>query len=608
MAPEQAGGAGSQSIDTRADVYALGAVLYELTCGRPPNDVKAGDPLEALRRIREVVPPPASSVLHRGDRGERGEDHQEDLARDLRGEPRWLLTDLDCILAKALEKEPARRYSTVAAFAEDLRRLLRREPIEARPPTLRYRAARFAQRNRVLVASIAIVLLAVLVGIAGLTAGLIEAKRQRHEADNQTDAQREINRFLTEDLLAGASPEREGQNVTALDLLHRASHRVEQRFAGRPLIAGAIHHTLGEAYSALGAFDDADRHLQRAIELRRAAVGPDAPDTLRSEILAASLLARRQKLPEAEAALTRVITRGRLILGANDPALYAALNDLGTVYCGLDRGKDAVNALQEALQGRVRLLGPNDPQVLVTMSDLADGYDRIGDTQRMLELELQALHLAEKLTDPPRMILLGLNNNVGATYQDFNEDEKARPYLEKAAELARGFLGEESPDTLSIELNLASLQAETGHTDEALALIDRVIEIRTRVLGPNAIDTLTGRMAHCSALWHGKRFAESAEAYQTLLPDIVAALGDDHWLAVQTRASLALALLDDQRPSAALPYAEKAVAQFTALYGADRSRTVNATKTLQTIKDLLNTPRATTQPGAEAPRSGDSQD
>src|SRR5262249_37289132 len=152
--------------------------------------------------------------------------------------------------------------------------------------------------------------------------------------------------------------------------------------------------------------------------------------------------------------------------------LYSALNDLGTVYEAMDKGKEAVALLTEALEGRARLLGPQDPVVLMTTSNLAQALDRIGDTKRSLQLQLEALRIASALTDPPRMTLLGLYNNIGATYQDLNCEREAEPYLHRAAELAAEWLGPENPDTLTIQANLAGLEAKLGDPLQGAAIYE----------------------------------------------------------------------------------------------------------------------------------------
>jgi eukaryotic-like serine/threonine-protein kinase len=569
MAPEQTG-AGA-IVDTRADVYALGAVLYELSCGRPPVDVR-GDMLEVLRSIREGSPPPIKRVR---------EENAADFAGDAASRP--LLEDLDCVLAMALQKDPQHRYQTVAAMVQDLQRLLRSEAIDARPPTLRYRAARFTQRHRALVASGAAVALAVSVGIAGLTLGLLEARRQKREAANQGESQREINRFLTEDLLAPASPDLDGQHITALELLRRASGRVDQRFPNRPLVAASVHHTLGQAFTALGEFDDAESHLKRAVEIRRGVAGVDAPDTLRSEIAAASLLGQREKYEEAAAALLEVVRRGRLVLGSDDPALYAAINDLGVMYEGLDRGTEAVGLLQEALLGRTRLLGPEHPQVLATMSNLAQAYERTGDVQRSLELLMEALRIADASAEPAPMTVLELNNNIGATLLDLQRQQEAAPYLRRAAEVAAARLGPKHPGTLSIQGNLAGLEAKLGDPERAAELYDAVYRARVELLGPDAYDTLVARYGYANSLFLAKRFPDAASVQEPLLADMARAMGDDHWLTVQTRAALARTLVDGGHAQQALPHARRATEQFTALYGPDHMRTKNARATLEQI-------------------------
>lgn len=564
MAPEQTGG---QPIDTRADIYALGAVMYHVITGQHPIDT-SGDMVEALRRVRNQVPPPASSVQR--------------VSFDDASRAMW--TDLDCILAKALEKDPARRYSTAAAFAEDLKRMLRAEPIEAHPPTMRYRASRFARRNRMLVASLSVVTLALVIGIVGLTAGLVEARRQRLEAANQGDAQREINRFLTDDLLAAASPEQQGTDVKAVDLLRRASKRIDERFQNRPLIAAAVHHVLGTAFTELGDFEDAQRHLDRAVALRRGAAGTDAPDTVHSEIAAATLLARLEKFPEAESALKQAVNRARLILGPDDPALYSALNDLGLTYEGLDKGKEAVALLQEALAGRIRLLGPKHPHVLITTSNLAQGYDRLGQTDKALQMSIEALRIADSLDEPPRMILIGLNNNIGATYQDLNRNQEAAPYLRRAAEMAGKWLGPENPDTLTLQGNLAGLETKLGDPLKGAELYEAVLKARIKIMGPDSIDTMVARYGYWDSMWHAKKFAEAVEGLTAMIPDIERALGAKHWLAIQTHALLAHALKGAGKFEESRVQAQFATDQFTALYGPEHARTRNIAELLAELK------------------------
>jgi hypothetical protein len=122
MSPEQCDGE-SAAIDTRTDIYSLGVVLYELLTGTAPYGESGTTIYKAIRAIKET-PPRRPSELNRRLRG-----------------------DLDAILLKALEKDPARRYGSAADLAQDLRRHLAGEPIEARPPTFVTKAVRWALRH-----------------------------------------------------------------------------------------------------------------------------------------------------------------------------------------------------------------------------------------------------------------------------------------------------------------------------------------------------------------------------------------------------------------------------------------------------------------------------
>lgn len=188
MSPEQAERR-DLDIDTRSDVYSLGVLLYELLAGRPPYDpkslVRAG--IEEIRRIiREVDPPrPSTAVATLTDAD------RTTVANARRAGPAQLTSvlagDLDWIVMRCLEKDRGRRYGTASDLAEDVRRHLRREPVQARPPERWYRLQRFVARNRLACASAAAVALAVLIGAAVSAWQAVRATRAERVATAQRD-------------------------------------------------------------------------------------------------------------------------------------------------------------------------------------------------------------------------------------------------------------------------------------------------------------------------------------------------------------------------------------------------------------------------------------
>ena len=169
MSPEQARG-GDDDIDTRSDQYALGVIAYELVAGKLPIEVRGRSIAEATRCIAEETPTPPSSAL---------ESSSPNFVRDL-----------DVVILKALAKTESDRYASVDAFAADLRRVVANEAIMARPPSTRESVAHFAKRHRLATGATLAVALALVAGVATLTATNRKLEAAEQEArDNFEDAE-----------------------------------------------------------------------------------------------------------------------------------------------------------------------------------------------------------------------------------------------------------------------------------------------------------------------------------------------------------------------------------------------------------------------------------
>ena len=162
MAPEQAAG-NTRDLTTAADLYSLGAILYELLTGQPPFGGKT--PTDVMRQVVDTEPPPPRKLNPALD------------------------ADLETICLKCLEKAPSRRYPSALALAEELERWLRHEPIHARPATSLDRTSKWVRRNRALAVLCALLALALVVGTTVLTLALRQSRQsERHALGSLRDA------------------------------------------------------------------------------------------------------------------------------------------------------------------------------------------------------------------------------------------------------------------------------------------------------------------------------------------------------------------------------------------------------------------------------------
>ncbi len=343
MAPEQALGR-SRDISAATDVYALGAILYEALTGRPP--FHAATPLETLQQVVSEEPVPLSR-----------------LQRKLSG-------DLETICLKCLQKEPAKRYASAAALADDLRRFLNRVPIRARRTGTPERLWRWCRRNPKVASLGAALVVVFLGGFVGVTVQWHRVEEQRSEADkNYRLARRVVNDYFaslgTEPLLdhPGALPLRQ-------ELLETALRHFQDLREQRDDVELQVH--LARACFCLGQIRMHDDRYAEAGAQYRAAV------TIQQQL---------------------VSEQPNVVRHQRD--LARSLTGLGFAHAYLREFDAAAKSQAEALAIRERLHQDN-PADLDGQRDLALGYSAVGwlhHAQRESALGLPWLRRARDLLE-----------------------------------------------------------------------------------------------------------------------------------------------------------------------------------------------------------------
>ncbi len=452
MAPEQAELSGLD-VDTRADVYALGVLLYELLTGTTPFDretlgragldevrriIREEEPTRPSRRVSTLGAPERSTVS-----GRRGLDERR-LVHLLRG-------DLDWVAMKALEKDRNRRYESAGAFAADVERYLADEPVEAGPPSAWYRLRKAARRNRAALVSAGLVAAALVAGTAVSTWQAVRARTAQHQAEAERDRaaaaeQRAlaISNFLQRDLLRQVDGDRQIEDgfaanpeLTVKEALHRAAATIGERFRDEPLVEAALRRTIGQAYRGVGGDErQAAAHLERAVALYQAHLGPDHAETLACQHALALSYQFLGRLPDAIAMLEQILDRQRASLGpdhrkslitlnslgeacrkagqydrarrlieqalARKTATFGAdhamtvesLHDLGLVLRDLGRFPEAIARLEEATAKLESVYGPDHGVTRYSLSNLIDVCERAGQIDRANALLRQAIRRA----------------------------------------------------------------------------------------------------------------------------------------------------------------------------------------------------------------------
>jgi len=552
-APEQIRG---EPVTTATDVYALGVVLYELLAGRRPFDLAGRSPSE----IDSIVSKRSPASL------------TPDTVPEARsgGTP---LRDLDAIVQKALAKEPERRYRSVAELADDVGRALSGHPVEARPPSWRYRTRRFVGRHRLattLVGAGVLLVAALSLGFTWRLARERDATRRQAEAAERARAGAEqVLGFLSElfqsaDPLSALSAGRARTELTAQQMLDRSVERLGSAEIADPLVKARILTVVGGIYRRVGAADRAEPLVREGLRLREEAAGDHELELAESWIA----LARIEELEARFDAAAELARRAIAVFRAAGDArrLAPALESLGTILTHRSEWSDAVAALEEAIAIWERLgTGDRQAEALVYLAQAETALRQADEAQEHLERSLALIESGRGPEHPsvalPLIALASLHSDMG-------RPAEAIPLLERAERILKDVLGPEDFRLALVANNLGIAHTRSGDHSGALPYLQEALAgyRRWQEGHPDVGEILNNLGAVEWELGHPR---QAEEYYRAALAVLRRTYPDEHPAVARVYYNLGEALFGQGSLAPARVELERSLRLFEAKFGAE---------------------------------------
>ena len=545
-APEQIRG---DAVTTATDVHALGLLLYELLCGQRAFGRTGLSRFDVQREVLEAPPALMSARLAQSHASAATDIERiaSERQRDFKTLRRELQGDLQHIVDKASRKEPAERYASVGALADDIRRYLANQPVIAAGGAGSYRLRKFVQRHRIAVISSGLALVSLIVGMIGIgiesQRANLAAKRAEAEAARAGDEAQTaiaVRDFLLE-VFKSADPQNAlGKTPNAIDLLDAGARRIETELRAQPELQAQLLDVVGNIYGNLGRYSaaidalrkgrevlarsvDAEPALAMQIDFDQASlvgsnlsrIDPSMVKSLSEEVQPPldAVIENQRKLPPPERNLLvrALVTRSQFERNRGDASrseaslreavaeavpqgaasnvdLAYALDALGDLLTEAHRHIEALAVEREAVAIYSRRFGRFDarnPQVTRAQRHLANSLSETGATTEAINMMRQVAQAQREVLGENHPAYADVLLTLGDILVRNNQLAEAEPLLNQAMQIAETSSGAESDNVAYTSNSLAMLKRAQGDNVAAIALERRALTIWVTKHGPD---------------------------------------------------------------------------------------------------------------------------
>jgi len=408
------------------------------------------------------------------------------------------------------------------------------------------------------------------------------ARANEAKANDSAAESRAVLGFLADHILAAARPEGQegglGREVTLRKAVDTAERQIAAELKGRPTVEAFVRKNLGLTYYYLGELPLAISQDERALDLFRATLGPDHPDTLATQQAIAEAYRADGKLALAIPLFERTLAARQAKLGPDHPDTLATQQELAVAY-QVDRKLDrAIRLLEQTLEAQKARLGPHHSLSLASQNNLAYTYQLAGRLALAIPLFERTLAARQAKLGPDHPDTLASQNDLALAYVDNGERERGIALLEQTLAVRQAKLGPDHPLTLNTQSGLAVAYQRAGKLDRAIPLFLQTLAARQDKFGPDHPATLASRQDLANAYQQAyQQIDDKRDRGLALLKWTLEArqakLGSDHPDTLVSQQDLAYAYQVGGKLALAIPLFEQTLEARKAKLGPDHPDT-----------------------------------